>query len=43
MYLGRFRPPAEELLAYEEQLVDGGWTVDQIADLTADRRLDAQR
>jgi hypothetical protein len=38
MYLGRFRPPAEELIAYEADLVDGGWTVDQVAALTAARR-----
>lgn len=38
MYLGRFRPPVEELLAYEADLVDGGWTVDQIAALTAQSR-----
>lgn len=38
MYVGRFLPPAEELIAYQEELPEGGWTMDQLAELTATLR-----
>ena len=31
MYVGRFAPPDEQLLAWQPDLTEGGYTVDEIA------------